>query len=93
MKESAIRKKVLGYLNSLSGCKAIKIHGNMYTEAGTPDIAGCIRGRAFFIELKKPGEEPTVIQRKRLREWADAGAITGVVESLEDVQRILSLYI
>jgi len=93
MKESTIKDDVLKYLNSLPKCKAIKIHGNAYTEAGTPDIAGCIQGRSFWIELKRPGEEPTVIQRKRIREWSDAGAITGVAESMDDIKRIFSLYI
>lgn len=89
MKESTLKKNVLDYLNSLPGCKAIKIHGNAYTEAGTPDIAGCMMGRAFWIELKVPGEEPTAIQRKRLQEWAEAGAIVGVVTSVEEVSEML----
>lgn len=93
MKESTLRKNVLNYLNSLPQCKAIKIHGNAYTEAGTPDIMGCIEGRAFFLELKVPGKKPTAIQERRLREWKEAGAITGVVTSIEEVRAIFSLYI
>lgn len=93
MRESALTKKVLEYLNSVPGCKAIKIHGNAYVETGTPDIAGCIRGRAFFLELKVPGKKPTAIQERRLREWKEAGAITGVVTSIEEVRAIFSLYI
>lgn len=89
MKESTLRKNVLNYLNSLPQCKAIKIHGNAYTEAGTPDIAGCIRGRAFFIELKVPGETPTLIQRKRISEWQAAGAVSGWATSLEEVVELL----
>jgi len=88
-KESTLTKKVLGYLNNLPQCKAIKIHGNAYTEAGTPDIAGCIRGRAFFLELKVPGEKPTILQQKRIKEWQEAGAISGWATSLEEVIELL----
>jgi len=93
MKESTLRTKVLEYLNSLPGCKAIKIHGSAYIEAGTPDVMGCIKGRAFFLELKVPGKKPTAIQERRLKEWEAAGAITGVVTSIEEVRAIFSLYI
>ena len=88
MRETALKNKVLEYLNSLPGCKAIKIHGNAYTEAGTPDIAGCINGRAFWIELKEPGKTPTLIQRKRISEWLAAGAISGW-QPLEEVKELL----
>jgi len=89
MRESALTKKVLEYLNSVPGCKAIKIHGNAYVETGTPDIAGCIRGRAFFLELKVPGEKPTILQQKRIKEWQEAGAISGWATSLEEVIELL----
>ena len=89
MKESTLKKKVLEYLNSVPGCKAIKMHGNRYVEAGTPDICCCYQGRAMWIELKRPGEQPTPIQLKRLREWQEAGAVVGWVTDLEGVKRML----
>ena len=89
MSESTFKNRILKYLNGLPGCKAIKMHGNQYVEAGTPDIFCCYRGRPVLLELKLPGNEPTVIQLKRLEEWRAAGAVAEWVTSLEDVRRII----
>ena len=89
MSETALKNRVLKYLNGLPACKAIKIHGSEYMEAGTPDIIGCIKGRFFAIELKEPGKKPEPIQKLRLRQWYDADALIGVAESLDDVESIL----
>lgn len=93
MKETTLAKKVLDYLNSLPECKAIKIHGNMYTQTGTPDIVGCIKGRMFLFELKVPGNKPTEIQERRLREWRAAGALAEVIYSMGELKAKISLYI
>ena len=79
-RENSIKQRTLDLLASIPGCKATKNHGNQYTEIGNPDIFGCVRGRAFVIELKKPGEEPTIMQRDRIREWASAEAIAIVTD-------------
>jgi penicillin-binding protein-related factor A (putative recombinase) len=88
--ESAIVKRILTWLNQQEGIKAEKTHGGMYSKAGKPDITGCINGRRFEFEVKRPGNKPTKLQLKELREWEAAGAIIGVVYSLEDVKEILS---
>ena len=36
---------------------------------GDPDIDACIRGRSVQIEVKRPGERPTLLQLKRIEEW------------------------
>jgi len=74
---------------TLIGAKFIKIHGVPTMESGTPDIIGCHRGRCFTMELKRPGEKPTPLQEKRLREWQTAGAITGVVTSAREALELL----
>jgi hypothetical protein len=43
--------------------------------AGDPDITGCIGGQHFEFEVKRPGEQPTPLQARRLREWTRAGAL------------------
>jgi len=88
-REAVIVRRIMRWLHTIPGCKAIKIHGSAYQEIGTPDIIGCINGRMFAIECKQPGKAPTPIQRKRLAEWQAAGAIVGVVHSLEEAKQVL----
>jgi hypothetical protein len=71
--------------------KAIKFHGNAFTEAGTPDLHVTINGRSFWIECKRSErEKPTEIQVRRLKEWEDAGAIVSVCRSLGDFKELLA---
>ena len=79
-RENSIKQRTLDLLASIPGCKATKNHGNQYTEIGNPDIFGCIRGRAFVIELKKPLGKTTPMQQDRIREWASAEAIAIVTD-------------
>jgi len=89
MRESSLTTRIIKYLNSLPGCKAEKRHGSQYSEAGAPDINACYRGRSVQIEVKRPGEKPTRIQLKRLREWQEAGAVVGWATDLEGVKKII----
>lgn len=88
--ESRIVKKILAYLNGLDNCKAIKIHGSPYMEAGTPDVLCIYRGAPIWFEVKaaSPGKVSD-IQRRRLEEWSTAGARCAVVYSLSDVMEVL----
>ena len=56
--------------------------------AGDPDIDACIRGRSLQLEVKRPGEKPTLLQLKRLEEWRQAGALVGVVTSVAEVRTL-----
>jgi hypothetical protein len=87
--ERSIVKAILAYLNSLPNCLARKRWGGGMGMAGEPDIDACIGGRSLQLEVKRPGEKPTQLQRKRLEEWRKAGAITGVVTSVADVRDLL----
>lgn len=82
--EKSIVNEILKWLRGI-GAKAIKTTPPG-VEAGTPDILGCWRGRAFAIECKRPGEDATPLQKHRLAQWADAGALVCVADSLEKVQ-------
>lgn len=88
--EKAIVKAILAYLNGLPGCVARKRWGVGYGVAGDPDITGCIRGRHFEFEVKRPGQGPTALQARRLEEWRRAGAVVAVVESLAQVRALLA---
>jgi hypothetical protein len=85
-----VTKPTLDAINALPGGKAIKVHGSVYAESGTPDIDAVVDGVPYKFECKLPGEPPTVIQRKRLREWRDAGAVAGVIYSKAEALAIIA---
>lgn len=87
--ENTLQSNVLDYLNSLPECVAENVSGNA-SQSGRPDINGCIRGRAFRIELKIPDDrnKATKKQNLSLRRWARAGSIVAVAYSLEFVQSL-----
>lgn len=87
--ETAIVNAILRYLRSLPGCVVRKRWGGGMGVAGDPDITGCIRGRHFELEVKRPGGKPTPLQEKRLREWREAGAVVALVAGVEDVREAL----
>ncbi|OPY59152.1 MAG: hypothetical protein A4E55_00369 [Pelotomaculum sp. PtaU1.Bin035] len=89
--ESSIVKAILKYLNSLPECYAVKTYGDA-KRAGTPDIDGCLKGRSLKLEVKRPepyGTPLTKLQAETLERWRKAGAITGVVRSVQDVKELL----
>jgi Holliday junction resolvase len=47
-----------------------------FGKSGVPDIIGCWIGLLFAIEVKRPGKEPTPVQRKRMAEITEAGGMT-----------------
>jgi len=87
--EKAAVQQILRYLNSIPRCLARKRWGGGMGVAGDPDITGCINGRHFELEVKRLGQAPTPLQEKRLHEWKQAGAVTAVVRSVEDVRTVL----
>lgn len=86
--ESTITKKTLDALNAIPGVLAKKRHASNFGQSDL-DIYGCDNGRAFFIEMKRPGEEPSERQKKFMRDWIKAGAITGVATSPEEALALL----
>ncbi len=87
--EGAIVKAILRYLNSLPCCLARKRWGGGMGVAGEPDIDACLSGRSVQLEVKRPGEKATPLQLKRLEQWRQAGALTAVVTSVEEVKILL----
>lgn len=90
--EAAIVKAILRELNALPETRAVKTHGSAFAAAGEPDIHGCCHGRAFFLEVKRPGRKATDLQARRLRQWKDAGALVSqVVTSPEEAVRLVRM--
>lgn len=71
------------------GGEAYKVHGNEFTPRGTPDICGVYKGFSIWLETKMPGNKPTLIQWKRMRDWRAAGSFTCVPYSVQDAVQML----
>lgn len=73
------------------GAFAFKIHGGPTMMAGLPDLIMCYRGRFIGMEIKvpDPSSQPSVIQRRRIREIRDAAGKAFVVRSVASAMRIL----
>lgn len=87
--ETRLRRKIQTALRE-AGAFATTIHGSVYQEAGLPDLSCVYRGRALWIEVKRPGEEPStaqVVMRARLER---AGAVCVVATSVEEALAALS---
>jgi len=82
---SLARRKI----NLLPRTKALNIHGNRYTEIGTPDLHVTSCAVPFMTEWKEPGEVLRPIQEKRLREWEEAGAVTAKIVHLDEMIELI----
>jgi len=71
------------------GFWATKFHGNAYSMSGVPDVLLVKDGRAYWLECKRPGEQPTRIQLHRMRELAAAGCPVAVVTSAMEAKVFL----
>jgi hypothetical protein len=88
-KEDPITRGIIKYIRSLPKGWAVKTHGGMFS-AGEPDISGCLDGRCIKFEVKRDGKhEATDLQKAKILQWTLAGAITGVVWSVDQVKDIL----
>ena len=90
-REKSSVKAILRALNATPGCFAEKRHGTAFGHAGAPDVAGCYRGRAFYLEVKRPGECATKIQLIQLARRGAAGAVAAVVHSKADALAALGI--
>lgn len=96
-KENSIQSEILDFLrgNKKKGIQPLggywlNFHGGSpYMPRGIPDIIGCYRGRFVALEVKRPGEKPSVIQGVTLRALKRAGAITAIVHSLDETKEVL----
>jgi hypothetical protein len=101
--ESRLQRRIRGVLEvEFPGSYWWKVHGGPFTPAGIPDLAGVVPwivhtpssdrlvvGRAVFLEVKRPGESASLVQRARMRHLMSAGAIVGVVTSPEEATTLV----
>jgi Holliday junction resolvase len=91
--EGKIKTKIQEYLRRLrlSGDPLwfFKVHGGAMQMAGVPDLLVLYRGTLLAIEIKRPGEDATRLQKHTLTTMAAAGAAALVATSVEDVRQVI----
>lgn len=88
MTEATLQRKIQKAIRDRGG-KVIKIHGNAYSQAGTPDLIGVLNGRSFAIEVKRPGGKATKLQIHELEAWGAQGWAVGVACSVDEALAIV----
>lgn len=80
--EASISRRLVAAIKA-RGHFACKVPGTAFL-AGMPDVHAVVRGRAVWLEGKKPGEPLRPIQAATIAELAAAGAVTGVYHSVAE---------
>lgn len=93
VREISIVESILSYINSLPTGTAEKVQGTSHS-SGKADINACIHGHCIRLEVKTSdhGNKASKKQSINLKRWAAAGAICGVVYSLQEVKELLEEY-
>jgi Holliday junction resolvase len=87
--ERTIVAKVMASARAL-GWWVMKTHGGSFgTVVGLPDVMAIKNGRVVWMEVKRPGEEPTRVQLHRQRELAGFGCKVTTVFSAGDAKEFL----
>lgn len=87
MRESHI-ENALGTHVKAAGARALKFTTPGFV--GVPDrIILAPGGRAIFVEVKAPGQQPRPIQMKRIEELRDLGFTVLVIDSLNQIQEVI----
>jgi len=90
VKEKYLQAKILKALREFGGWW-VKYHvGPRYSTAGVPDIIGCYMGLFIGLEVKRPGQKPTELQKlthDRIRQQGKG--IVRVVYSVDDALTLL----
>lgn len=90
--KQVLESRIEDELSRLCGKFNIYQHKNTGRN-GIPDRLLIYDGRCWFLELKRPGEKPTELQRSVARELRAHGAVTLWADSFESVNRIVAALI
>lgn len=85
MKEKHIENQIKKYLKNI-GAYVVKYHGETYSTAGVPDLIVCYKGRFIALEVKNEKGKTTKLQDAHLQQIKEAGGISAVVRSVEEVE-------
>lgn len=90
VREATVVRRIITYVHRLGGVIR-KSHGTMFGVSADPDFYGVLKGRGFGVEAKTRAltSKATAAQKERLKEWARAGAITGIVRDLDEFRALM----
>lgn len=87
--ESGLQRRIRRALEAEFGGYWFKVWGGPFQPAGLPDLAGCVKGRAIFIEVKTKTGKVSPIQRRTMARLVEEGAIVGVATSAAEAFAIV----
>jgi hypothetical protein len=88
--ESKLQKKIQARLREeFPGIFIRKMHGGPHARAGVCDFIILYNGIMFGFEVKVPGNEPTKLQEKTLREIDDNGGVAAVINTPDQAYHIV----
>ena len=88
MREKNIENKIKTFLKSI-GAYCVKYHGNKFSQVGVADLLVCYKGRFLAIEIKNEIGKPSALQEANILMVKQAGGISFIARSLEDVKEII----
>lgn len=89
--EKIVQRKIVDMLKR-NDFWVLKIHGGMYQRPGIPDLLAIKDGKAYWLEVKRPGKKPTALQNKILSELQAVGCVAGFADSVDDARRIVGVH-
>lgn len=92
MREKAIENKIKSYLKN-KGAYYVKYHGNQFSQVGVADILACYKGRFIAIEVKNEKGKTSPLQDVNQKLVRDAGGISIVARSVEEVAKVIDTII
>ena len=92
--ESSIYAEEGTYVHALAEIKLRLVLGQIkkkeYEQFHNQSLVEYVEGKVIFIELKRPGEKPRKIQEARMRQLKKLGFKTYVIDSYQQVDRLLN---
>ena len=98
MTESELQHRIREALNSTGRCRVVRNNVGVDTDrgvryglgVGSPDLVGILRvGRAFCVEVKRPGKTRSSKQRAWWRAYLAWGGLGGVATSVDEAIDLL----
>lgn len=90
MRESTIEAAVCAYAKK-QGCIVMKLSG--MNQKGQPDRMFLRNGKSLFIEFKAPGNKPTKLQEKWLKDLSDAGFHTTWIDDTDNGKNMIDWFV
>ena len=92
MREKNIENHIKRYLKS-KGAYYVKYFGNQFSQVGVPDILACYKGKFIGREVKNETGKTSPLQDVNLEQIKQAGGISLVARSVEDVKQVIDTLI